>query len=70
MNSTTGAEPTAFSIAALVSEDRKRVAIGVIRELENLEAKDGAGRAACRNAWSRFVSFISFWDDGYGTYRR
>ena len=48
MNSTTGADPTALSIAALVSVDKNRAAMGVYRGYANLEAKAGAGRAACR----------------------
>jgi hypothetical protein len=52
MNSTTGAEFTALSIACLVSAERNRAAMGVIRELESLEARLGAGRAACRNAYN------------------
>lgn len=51
MNSTTGAELTALSIAALTSVDRKRDAIGENRGLENLEA-NVAGRAVCRKAWT------------------
>jgi len=50
INSTTGAELTALSIACLVSAERNRAAMGVIRELKSLKAKLGAGRAACRNA--------------------
>jgi len=54
MNSTTGAEATALSIAALVSVERNRRAMGENRGEENLDAKLGAGRAACRNAWRVF----------------
>lgn len=47
INSTTGAEETALSIAALVSVDRSRMLIGDINRGEaNLEA----GREAARNA--------------------
>lgn len=49
MKSTTGADPTAFSIAALVSVERNRVAMGENWGYENLEANVGA-RVACRNA--------------------
>jgi hypothetical protein len=49
INSTTGADPTALSIAALVSVERKRTAMGENRGDENLEANVGA-RAAWRNA--------------------
>jgi hypothetical protein len=52
MNKTTGADPTALSIACRVSVDRYRRAMGEIRR-ENLEANVGAGRAACRNACMR-----------------
>jgi hypothetical protein len=51
MNSTTGADPTALSMVALVSAERKRPDMGENRGVENLEANDGAGRAAWRNAW-------------------
>jgi hypothetical protein len=50
MNSTTGADSTALSIAARVSAERKRADMGVRRLEANLEAKVGAGRAAWRNA--------------------
>jgi len=49
MNSTTGAEVTASSIAFLVSADRNRAAMGEMRW--NLVAS-GAGRAARRKAYS------------------
>jgi hypothetical protein len=53
INSTTGAEETALSIAALVSVDRSRMLIGAINRGEaNLEA----GREAARNAYS-FISW-------------
>jgi hypothetical protein len=52
MNNTTGADATALSIACRVSADRNRAAIGEILK-EDLEAKAGAGRAACRNACIR-----------------
>lgn len=47
MNRTTGAEPTALSMACLVSAERKREAMGEIRG----EANRAAGRTACRNTW-------------------
>jgi hypothetical protein len=51
MKSTTGAEATALSIAARVSSERKRRAMGEMRRgCVNLEMKEGAGRAAWRNA--------------------
>jgi hypothetical protein len=50
MNRTTGAEPTALSIAARVSWERNRAAMGEIRGKERREANVGDGRAACRNA--------------------
>jgi hypothetical protein len=50
MNNTTGAEPTALSIACLVSDDKYRKAVGEIRGYENLVANIGAGRAAWRKA--------------------
>jgi len=50
MNSTTGADATALSIAAFVSVERNRAAKGENRGEENLEANAGAGRAAWRNA--------------------
>jgi hypothetical protein len=50
MNSTTGADATALSMAALVSVDRNRAAMAGTRGEENLEANNGAGRAAWRNA--------------------
>jgi hypothetical protein len=47
MNKTTGADATALSIAALVSDDSSlAVMLGV-----NLEANRGAGRTAWRNAY-------------------
>jgi len=50
MKSTTGADPTAFSMAVFVSLERKRAARGVMRELEGMrEAKmDEDGLATCR----------------------
>ena len=54
MNSTTGADPTAFSIAVLVSADINLAARGVRREDDgvNLEAnRAGDGRVACRNTF-------------------
>lgn len=51
MNSTTGADATALSIACRVSADRNLRAMGEMMRGENLAASDdGAGRAACRNA--------------------
>lgn len=50
MNRTTGADPTALSIAALVSVERKRAAMGENRGEVDLKANAGAGRTACRNA--------------------
>jgi hypothetical protein len=50
MNSTTGADATALSIAAFVSVERNRATKGENRGEENLEANAGAGRAAWRNA--------------------
>jgi hypothetical protein len=50
MNSTTGADPTALSMEARVSADRKRADMGEYRGVENLETIDGAGRVAWRNA--------------------
>ena len=49
INRTTGADPTALSIAARVSVERKRAEMGVNRGEENLEA-NAAGRAVWRNA--------------------
>lgn len=49
MKSTTGADATALSIAWRVSADMNRRAMGEILGA-NLEASDGAGRAACRKA--------------------
>jgi hypothetical protein len=51
MNSTTGAEATALSIAWRVSVVRKRAAMGEKRGVNLEEARKGAGRAACRRAW-------------------
>jgi hypothetical protein len=50
MNNTTGADPTALSMAALVSAERKRAEMGKNRGEENLDANVGAGRVAWRNA--------------------
>ncbi len=55
MNSTTGAEATAFSIACFVSADRNLEAIG-----ENLGANLEAGRVAWRNAWRRNLAEVAF----------
>jgi len=60
INSTTGADATALSIACLVSEDRYRKAMGEIRGTANLEAIVGAGRAACRNAFIASVHVLSY----------
>jgi hypothetical protein len=49
INSTTGAEATALSIAALVSEDKSRADMGENLGA-NLEVREGIGRAAWRNA--------------------
>lgn len=50
INKTTGADPTALSIAARVSVERKRAAMDVKRGEENLEA-NAAERAVWRNAY-------------------
>jgi len=60
MNSTTGADATALSIACLVSEDRYRKAMGEIRDAANLEAMVEAGRAAWRNAFIASVHVLSY----------
>lgn len=59
MNNTTGAEPTALSIACRVSVDRNREAMGEIRGDINLGANKGAGRAACRNAYINALACAS-----------
>ena len=55
MKSTTGAEPTAFSMADFVSTDRKRAATSVYREFGVRKMEDGL--ATPRKAYQR--SFIS-----------
>jgi len=50
MNSTTGADPTALSMAALVSAEIKRADMGEYLGGRSLEANVGAGRVAWRNA--------------------
>jgi len=52
MKSTTGAEPTAFSIADLVSAERKRAARGVMQDVR-VRRVESAGLAICRNAYKR-----------------
>lgn len=62
MNSTTGAEPTALSIAALVSVDRKRI----LEEMEMGEMRVEAnwdGRDACLKAWE-FVNCVRGGSEG------
>jgi hypothetical protein len=60
MNNTTGADPTALSMAALVSAERKRAEMGKNRGGENLDANVGAGRVAWRNA-SRGLVLVLLW---------
>lgn len=58
MNNTTGADPTALSIAALTSVERKREDMGVNRGWENLETEANVeGRETCRKAWLE-VNFL------------
>jgi hypothetical protein len=59
MKRTTGAEPTALSIAARVSVDRNRRANGLYwGEVNFVKANEseGLGRVACRNAYGFRVS--------------
>jgi hypothetical protein len=66
MKSTTGAEATALSIAALVSVERRREAMG-----ENLGEANrvAAGRTAWRSAWVLLVGYSRNGERGDGTNR-
>jgi hypothetical protein len=65
MKRTTGADPTAFSIALRVSAERKRAAIGVMREGIILDE----GRAACRKACAMLARLIHKQEE-FQSYRR
>lgn len=66
MNSTTGAEATALSMACLVTSERRRscatLSMGDFMKA-GLEARAAAGRAACRSScwwWGEFGGQSSF----------